>query len=47
VQAEVPNAGSALGTLTFAYERVRFGAAALGPQEVAALEHSLSVLRTR
>jgi len=45
VQTETPGSGAALGTLTLAYERVRFGSAVLGSEDVAALEQSLSALR--
>jgi hypothetical protein len=45
VQAERPAWGDAVGTLTLAYERVRFGGGALGPDERAALARSLSALR--
>lgn len=45
VQAEHPARADAIGTLTLAYERVRFGGAALGPDERAALDRSLSALR--
>ena len=46
VQAEAPDRGRALGTLTLAYERVRFGARPLGPEDLAAIDRSLSALRT-
>jgi hypothetical protein len=45
VQAERPAWGEAVGTLTLAYERVRFGGAPLEPDERAALARSLAALR--
>jgi transglutaminase-like putative cysteine protease len=46
VAAQTPGYGTALGTLTGAYERVRFGAASLGPEDVAVIDASLSALRS-
>lgn len=45
VEAEAPNCGGALGALTLAYERVRFGAAALSPDDRDAIDRSLAALR--
>jgi hypothetical protein len=45
VRAERPAWADAVGTLTLTYERVRFGGTPLGPDERAALDHSLSALR--
>jgi transglutaminase-like putative cysteine protease len=45
VETEAPARAGALGVLTLAYERVRFGAAALSPEERAAVDRSLSALR--
>jgi transglutaminase-like putative cysteine protease len=46
VETEAPACGAALGRLTLTYERVRFGSATLGPPDVAAIDDSLSALRT-
>lgn len=46
VQRESPAWGDAVGELTLAYERVRFGGAAIDAAERVALERSLSALRT-
>jgi hypothetical protein len=47
VEATAPAAAPAFARLTAAYERCRFGAGALAPEEVAALEVSLAALRAR
>jgi transglutaminase-like putative cysteine protease len=47
VQAEVPAWSEAAGQLTAAYERVRFGGAALAAHERAALDRALSALPRR
>ena len=47
VEAAVPGAAAAVARLTAAYERCRFGAAALTDEESAILEASLAALRSR
>jgi hypothetical protein len=46
VTAQAPAWGAPLDTLTLAYERVRFGATTLDPEDVAVVDASLSALRT-
>ena len=45
VHAQAPACADALATLTAVYERVRFGSATLGMQDVAAVDRSLAILR--
>jgi transglutaminase-like putative cysteine protease len=47
VEEEAPAAAGALARLTAAYERCRFGAGALSPEEAAAVEASIAALRGR
>jgi len=47
VEAQAPGAAAALARVTAVYERCRFGAGALTPEEAAAVEASLTALRGR
>jgi len=47
VEAQAPGTATALASLTAVYERCRFGAVALSPEETAAVEASLAALRSR